>query len=86
MVQIRVDPETETRATAVLESVGLSVSDAVALFLRRVAADRGLPFPLKEPNAETRAAMEEADAIVRDRHKRLTADALFADLEDTGDR
>jgi hypothetical protein len=43
-----------------------------------------LPFALKAPNAETRAAMAEADAIVQKRSARFaTATELFDDLEKT---
>ena len=86
ILHIPVDRETETKAAAALEALGLSMSDAVTLFLRRVAADQALPIEIKVPNAETRAAMDEAEAIVRTRHRRLSADALVADLEEAGDR
>lgn len=60
---------------------GLSVSDAIRVFLMRVVAEKQLPFALKVPNAETRAAMEEADVIVRTRRARFTKAAdLFDDL------
>jgi DNA-damage-inducible protein J len=58
--------------------MGLSMSDAVRLFLKRVVADQALPIELKVPNAETRAAMEEARTLRRARF--ATADALFDDL------
>ena len=45
---------------AALEAMGLSMSEAVRIFLRRVAADQAFPLELKVPNAETRAAMAEA--------------------------
>lgn len=82
MLHIRVDDETKERATAALSAMGLSVSDAVRLFLRRVVADQAFPLELKVPNAETRAAMAEAEEMVRKRPARFaTADELFADLE-----
>jgi DNA-damage-inducible protein J len=52
--------------------MGLSVSDAVRVFLMRVVADKQLPFALKVPNAETRAAMAESDEIARTRRARFT--------------
>ena len=65
--------------------MGLSVSDAVRLFLGRVVADQAFPLELKVPNAETRAAMAEAEEIARTRRARFaTADELFADLEKGG--
>jgi DNA-damage-inducible protein J len=82
MVHVRVDDEIKERATTALEAMGLSVSDAVRLFLRRVVTDQAFPLELKVPNAETRSAMAEADEIARSRVARFaTADELFADLE-----
>ena len=63
-------------------AMGLSVSDAVRVFLMRVVADKQMPFALKAPNAETRAAMAEADEIARTRRARFgMATELFDDLE-----
>ena len=45
-----------------LEAMGLSVSDALRILLRRIANDQAFPLELKVPNAETRAAMAELDA------------------------
>jgi DNA-damage-inducible protein J len=82
MLHVRVDNETKEQATAALGAMGLSVSDAVRLFLRRVVADQAFPLELKIPNAETRAAIAEAGDIARTRRARFaTADELFADLE-----
>lgn len=46
LVQTRIDPAIKDRATAVLESVGLSVSDAVRIMLTRTANEGALPFDL----------------------------------------
>ena len=82
MVHIRLDENVKAQATETLAAMGLSVSDAVRVFLTRVAAEKQLPFALKVPNAETRAAIEEADAIVRTRRARFTKAAdRFNDLE-----
>ena len=60
MLHIRVDDEVKTQATEALAAMGLSMSDAVRIFLKRVVNDQAFPLELKVPNAETRAAMEEA--------------------------
>jgi DNA-damage-inducible protein J len=65
MIHVRVDDKVKTQATEILEAMGLSVSEAVRLFLHRVVTDQALPFEVKVPNAKTRAAMTEADEIVR---------------------
>ena len=56
MRHIRVDDDIEEQATQALTAMGLSVSDAVRLFLRRVVIDQAFPLKLKVPNAQTRAA------------------------------
>jgi len=82
MVHVRVDEKIKAQATETLAAMGLSVSDAVRVFLMRVIADKQMPFALKVPNVETRAAMTEADEITRNRRARFdTAAELFDDLE-----
>jgi len=83
MIHVRVDDDIKVQATEALEAMGLSMSDAVRLFLKRVVAEQALPIELKVPNAETRAAIEEARAMRRARFD--TAQALFDDL-DGGER
>lgn len=85
MLHIRVDDDIKEQATVALTAMGLSVSDAVRLFLRRVVIDQAFPLELKVPNAQTQAAMEESRAMMAGRRasqaRFATADELFADLE-----
>ena len=84
MLHIRVDDRTKEEATAALDAMGLTVSDAVRLFLRRVVADQAFPLELKVPNAKTRAAIADAEGVIKRRGARFaTAEALMADLEKT---
>ncbi|WP_101101331.1 type II toxin-antitoxin system RelB/DinJ family antitoxin [Macromonas bipunctata] len=83
MVHVRVDENIKAQAAKTLASMGLTVSDAVRVFLTRVVADQELPFALKAPNATSRVAIAEANQIVQSRHARFaTADALLNDLEE----
>jgi DNA-damage-inducible protein J len=62
--------------------MGLPMSDAVRLFLRRVVVDQAFPLELKVPNTETRAAIAESRKMLASRQSRFSsADALFDDLE-----
>jgi DNA-damage-inducible protein J len=82
MLHVRVDDDTKEQATATLDAMGLSVSDAVRIFLKRVVADQAFPLELKVPNAVTRAAMAEADEMIAKGKARFkNADQLMADLE-----
>ncbi len=46
LVQTRIDPVIKEQAAAVLESMGLTISDAVRILLTRTAKEGGLPFEL----------------------------------------
>lgn len=82
MVHIRIDEEIKAQAAETLAAMGLSISDAVRVFLMRVVAEKQMPFALRVPNAETRASMAEADEIARTRRARFSnAAELFDDLE-----
>ena len=82
MLHIRVDDDTKEQATVALSAMGLTMSDAVRLFLRRVVIDQAFPLELKVPNAETLAAMQESRALMaKGRARFAKADELFADLE-----
>lgn len=78
MVHVRVDEDLKNQATETLAGMGLTVSDAIRVFLMRVVADQQLPFEVKAPNAQTRAAMQEARAMREARF--ATAGALLHDL------
>ena len=82
MVRVRVDKQIKAQATETLAAMGLSVSDAVRVFLMRVIADKQIPFTISVPNAVTRSAIAEADEISRKHRGRFaTGVELFDDLE-----
>lgn len=82
MLHIRVDENTKEQATEALAQMGMTVADAVRIFLHRVVADQAFPIELKVPNAETVAAMKESRALMASRRMRFeTPEALFDDLE-----
>jgi DNA-damage-inducible protein J len=82
MLHVRVDDEIKTQASEALAAMGLSLSDAVRILLKRVVTDQAFPLELKVPNAQTRAAMEEARAIAKSHTARFeSTEALIDDLE-----
>jgi DNA-damage-inducible protein J len=60
-IRARVEPALKSEAEAILKKIGLSSSEAMRLFLYQVVQQRGLPFEVKIPNAETIAAIEELE-------------------------
>ena len=78
LVRARIDRDTKARATAVLDEMGLSISDAIRLLMIRVADDRRLPFEVKAPKEKTRRAIAELEAGKGERFE--SAEGLFKDL------
>lgn len=87
VLNMRVDPAIKAEAESVFSQFGMSLSDAVNIFLHKSIMDGGLPFDVRQPryNAETEAAMQEARDIMSGKIKAKTydsVDAMFADLDD----
>ena len=61
-VRCRIDPKTKEDASEAIEAMGLTVSDAIRLFLKRVASEGAIPFELRVPNAKSVAAIAELEA------------------------
>ena len=62
VVRASIDGQTKEEAAAVLDAMGLTVSDAFRMLLTRIAKERALPFEPLVPNEETIQAMQEARA------------------------
>jgi DNA-damage-inducible protein J len=87
MLHVRLDEDLKEKGTAALAAIGLSTADAVRILFHRIVADQAFPLELKVPNAETRAAMAEGDAILRSGKLRFAnADEMFASLEKASDQ
>ena len=59
----------------VLSQIGISPSEAINVFYRRIVQGKGIPFSLNVPNAETRKAILDAQ-----QRKNLTAIDTFEDF------
>ncbi len=57
-VRARMEPSVKKKAEMVLSRIGISPSEAINVFYRRIASDKGIPFSLDVPNAETRRAIK----------------------------
>ena len=82
MLHVRIDDELKAEATQALSAMGLSASDAVRLLFHRIIADQAFPLELKVPNADTRRAMAETDAILQSAGARFAGgEALLTQLD-----
>jgi DNA-damage-inducible protein J len=81
MIHVRVDENVKAQASETLASMGLTVSDAIRVFLTRVVADQELPFALKAPNASSRVAIAESNEIIKNRPSRLLKPGMVLTIE-----
>ncbi len=57
---IKLDVEAKKRAKEIFKELGITMGEAVNIFLSQVALHKGLPFEVKIPNEETKKAIEDA--------------------------
>ena len=91
-LNIRIEPETKSGAEQLFSRFGITVTDAVNMFLHQSLMVGGLPFEVKQPryNAETEAAIRETRDILSGKIKSKSyssfqemLDEVYAeDLED----
>jgi DNA-damage-inducible protein J len=60
-IQARIDPHLKASAEAIFAHIGLSMGEAIRLFFKQVQLHNGLPFEVRVPNADTLAAIQDAD-------------------------
>lgn len=65
-INVRIDPETKDSAEQLFSDLGITLTDAINIFLHQSLMVGGLPFEMKLPryNAKSEAAMQEALDIV----------------------
>ena len=89
-LHIRIDPETKKNAEQIYSAFGITITDAVTMFLHQSIYVGGLPFELRQPryNAETEAAIQEANDIISGKVKAksyASLDEFYKDLDSEND-
>ena len=81
---IRIDPAIKDGAAEVFDELGMTVSEAITLYFRQVVLNGGLPFELKLPryNAQTVAAMREAETLAASGEGFTNVDDMLRELND----
>lgn len=86
-INMRVDPQVKSDAESIFASLGMSLTEAVNVFLHKSIMEGGLPFDVRQPhyNKETEAAMREARDIMSGKFQVESYDssaAMFSALDD----
>jgi DNA-damage-inducible protein J len=58
-ITIRVSPELKKDSEEIFEELGLTTTQAISLFLKQTALNKGLPFAVEIPNEKTLQAIED---------------------------
>ena len=50
-IYTRVDPDTKEQAEAILNRLGIPMSNAIGMFLKQIVIQKGIPFEMKLPSS-----------------------------------
>ena len=85
-VTVRMDSDVKRECEGIYGALGMNLSTAINVFLRKSIRAGGFPFDVRlddRPNRETMAALLEAERIAKDPSVKsyTDLDELFADLK-----
>lgn len=78
-IQTRVNPELKQKAQEIFNTLNLSMSEAISLFLTQVTLHRGIPFKIKIPNNLTLKTLKNIEEG-KDLKEVSSIDELFKEL------
>ena len=85
-ISLRIEPAVKAQLEALYASFGISVTDAINIFLHTSLMEGGFPFQPKQPryNAETEAAIQETKDILAGKVKAKSYANVKEMIEDLG--
>ncbi len=87
LVQVRVDDELKNQATAVYDALGIDLSTAVRMFLKRSVMVNGVPFDMILPKSDykaekaARALQELSSAAMENGTAEMSLEEINAEIE-----
>lgn len=87
LVQVRIDDELKNQATAVYEALGIDLSTAVRMFLKRSVIVNGVPFNMTLPKSDykaeraARAMQELSDAALKNGTSEMSIEEIDSEIE-----
>jgi DNA-damage-inducible protein J len=87
LIQARVEPDLKDAVDVILADNGLDIPTAIRIYFAKILRVGGIPFDVRTYNAETIAAMEEANRVSRDPNAKSYSSfaELVADLDSDDD-
>ena len=87
LVQVRIDDELKNQATAVYDALGIDLSTAVRIFLKRSVMVNGIPFNMTLPKSgykaekAARALRELSNASMENGTSEMSLEEINAEIE-----
>ena len=87
LVQFRIDDELKNQASAVYDALGIDLSTAVRMFLKRSVMVNGIPFNMTLPKSDykaeraVRALRELSSAAMKNGTSEMTLEEINAEID-----
>ena len=81
-VQVRIDDDLKNQAAAICGELGIDLSTAIRIFLKKTVLENGIPFSLTLPSrtASGNRAVEALRALSQDAEKNGTSDMTLEEI------
>ncbi|MCD4692151.1 MAG: type II toxin-antitoxin system RelB/DinJ family antitoxin [Calditrichales bacterium] len=79
-IQARIDPVVKEKAQNILNTLNITMSEAISLYLTQISLRRGIPFDIRIPNELTLETIRKSEKG-KEIHKVDSVDELFRELE-----
>jgi DNA-damage-inducible protein J len=80
MIHARIEPKLKKKAEGILAQLGLEPSELIRMLYAQVVKFKGVPFPVRIPNAESRAVIRDI-AAGRNIKRFDSAEEMLANLK-----
>ncbi len=61
LIQTRIEPEIKAKAKKILDTLQISMSEAISLYLTQVTLHNGIPFKVEIPNKKTLQSINKSE-------------------------
>ena len=79
-IQTRVYPEIKRSAQNILNTLNISMSEAISMYLSQITLHKGIPFEIKIPNSITAQTLIDSEDG-KELHTVADVDELFQELD-----
>ena len=80
IIHTRIDSQTKAQAQSILNKLGMTLSEAISLYLRQIVFQKGIPFEVKIPNELTMKTIEKSE-YGEELHEASSVEEMFKELD-----